>query len=60
MEKFTIASRIVLVAVGTYGIFQICEYFKAQMENKMQYFILFIVLLVISFWSLIDWDKGKK
>ena len=64
MEKFTIISRVVLIGVALYGIFQICEHLKPQMETTTHYIITFIVLFVLSFWSIIDWNlkiagKGK-
>ena len=55
MEKFTVFSRVVLIAVALYGIFQMCEKLKPQMENSTQYIIMFIALFIVAFWSIIDW-----
>ncbi|MBQ4397603.1 MAG: hypothetical protein II828_08780 [Clostridia bacterium] len=55
MVKFTIASRVVLIAVSLYGIFQICELIKPHLDNQVQYYFCFIALFVFAFWSIIDW-----
>ena len=56
LNKFIIASRIALISVALYGIFQICELLKPQMKDKTSYFFMFIALMVFSFASIIDWN----
>ena len=59
MDKFLIFTRVLLIAAAIYGVFNICEHFKPQMENSTQYIVTFIVLLVLVFWSIIDWGVKR-
>lgn len=59
MGKFLIFSRILLIAAAIYGVYNLCEKLRPQMDNKDQYIITFIVLLVLVFWSIIDWGVKK-
>ena len=56
MAKFTVASRVVLIAVSVYGIYHICELFKPHFPSTGYYIASFIMLLVVAFWSIIDWN----
>lgn len=59
MDKFLVFSRVLLIAAAIYGVYNVCEKLRPQMENNTQYVITFIVLLVLVFWSIIDWGVKK-
>ena len=51
-------TRAMLIAFCVYGIMQFCMLFRPWVPDKYL-IIAFIVLLVVSIWSLIDWTKKK-
>ena len=59
MDKFLVFSRVLLIAAAIYGVYNVCEQLRPQMENNTQYIATFIVLLVLVFWSIIDWGVKK-
>lgn len=56
MNKIRIASRMVLISTDVFGIFSICELLKPVLENRTAYLIVFVILVVMSFGSIIDWN----
>lgn len=62
MTFITITSRIVLICSALFGIFKIVEMMKPESNN--QYYIGFIVIFIVAFFSLFNWEtvaigKGK-
>lgn len=58
--NYLIASRVVLIGVSLFGIFQISELVKPHLENSVQYYGVFIILAVVTFSSIINFkDIGK-
>ena len=58
MDKFMMGTRAMLIAFCVYGIMQFCMLFRPWVPDKYLV-IAFIVLLVVSIWSLLDWTKKK-
>ncbi len=46
-----------LIGFCAYGIINFCMLFRSWIPDK-NLVIAFIVLIVISFWSLFDWSKA--
>ena len=59
MDNFLIFTRVLLMAAAIYGVYNVCELLRPQMENNTQFVGTFIVLLVLVFWSIIDWGVKK-
>ena len=51
-------TRAMLIGFCVYGIIKFCMLFRPWVPDKYLV-IAFIVLLVVSIWSLIDWTKKK-
>lgn len=63
MKEIKIASRVVLICTDVFGIFSICELLKPMLSNHTVYLVIFVVLVVMSLGSIIDWDTstaGRK
>ena len=58
MGKPTMVTRAMLIGFCVYGIIKFCMLCRPWVPDKYLV-IAFIVLLVVSIWSLIDWTKKK-
>lgn len=57
MNVFARGTRMLLIGVCVYGDYSICVLLKRIIPKKEILVIIFIVILVLSLWSLIDWKK---
>lgn len=58
MGKPTMVTRAMLIGFCVYGIIKFCMLFRPWAPDKYLV-IAFIVLLVVSIWSLLDWTQKK-
>lgn len=58
--NYLIASRVILIGVSVYGIFQICDLIKPHLETGVQYYGAFIILTVVALSSIVNFkDIGR-